>query len=103
MSEVNINERINTVAKDYAKKILEQTQDIGEAQDLAHQYANEDDWVIYPDNAHILYQYCNTEGGEKYLEETWPNTKMSYDDLTSIMAYGELRSRIMAEINKQIN
>jgi hypothetical protein len=103
MSEVEINDNIlDNMAKDYAEKILEQTQDYDVAQELAHQYADGSEWAIDTQKAHTFYQDCKTKGGEKYLDACWPNTKMSYDDLTSIVVYGEIRSRIMSAIDKQI-
>ena len=101
MTEVKINDFIlDNIAKDYAKEILEQTQDYDVAQDLAHQYADGSEWAIYHYKAHMLCLKCKTDDGEEFADCC--SERMSYDEMASAIAYGELRSRIEAAINDTI-
>ena len=103
MTDEKINDFIlDNIARDYAKEILEQTQDSDEAQDLAHQYADGSEWAIYHYKAHMLCLNCNTDRGEEFVEDcystdcTW---RMTYDEMASSIVYGEILGRIMSAIS----
>ena len=95
MTDLIMNDYVlDTLANDYAQEILEQTQDVGEAYDLAHQYADGSEWVIYHYKAHMLCQNCNIADGQEFVDSCWSDTPMSYDEMATRLAYGELQNRI---------
>ena len=101
MTDEKINDFIlDNIARDYAKEIMEQTQDSDEAQDLAHQYADGSEWVIYYYKAHMLCQNCDIADGQEFVDSCWGDTPMTYDDMATKLAYGELHSRITTSIYK---
>ena len=101
MTDLIINDHVlDTLASEYAKEIFEQTQDIDDAQDLAHQYADGSDWVIYHYKAHMLCQNCDIANGQEFVDDCWAKTPMSYDEMATMLAYGELYSRINTALYK---
>ena len=101
MTDLIINDYVlHTLANDYAQEILEQTQDIDDAQDLAHEYADGSEWVIYYYKAHMLCQNCDIADGQYFVDDCWGDTPMSYDDMATRLAYGELHSRITTALYK---
>ena len=101
MTDLIMNDHVlDTLASEYAQEILEQTQDIDEAQDLAHQYADGSEWVIYYYKAHMLCQNCDIANGQEFVDDCWGDTPLSYDEMATRIAYGELHSRITTSIYK---
>lgn len=99
MADLIMNDYLlNKLAKEYAKEIFEKTQDIDEAQDLAHQYADDSEWVIYTKKAHTLCQNCDIVDGQEFVDDCRANTPMTYDEMASVLAYGELNSRIVTAL-----
>jgi hypothetical protein len=100
MTEVKIDDFIlDNIARGYAEEILKQTQDMDEASNLAHQYADGSEWVIYHDKAHMLCLYCNTDGGEEFVDDCYASERMTYDQMGSALAYGEIFHRTLLAIN----
>ena len=103
MTEVKINDFIlDNIAKDYAKEILEQTQDYDVAYELAHQYADGSEWAIYYYNAQMLCLNCETDHGEDFLDDCYAGDRLTYKKMATVIAYGELLGRIMSAINDTI-
>ena len=69
-------------------------QDLDAAIDMAHQYADGTEWVIYYAKAHELCAKCNTDNGEQFLEDVGHPENVTYDSLAVSIAYGEIYSRI---------
>ena len=91
---------LDKIAKSYADEIIEECDgDCDDAMDLAHQYADGSEHVIYYYRAHQICQNCNTELGEQFLEDVGPGETPTYNSLATIIAYGELYGRICVEID----
>ena len=90
---------LDDMVASWAVEIFEQAKDLDEATDLAHQYADGSEWVIYFYKAHELCAGCNTDMGEDFvndcgeLEDGW-----SYDGFASAIAYGEIVGRLNSAI-----
>ena len=95
--------KLDSIAKDYAQEILKQTQDMDEASDLAWQYSDGSEWVIYHYKSHQLCLHCNTDNGEEFLEEVGAGESPTYNSLASIIAFGELLHRIQDAIQGELN
>ena len=90
---------LTILANNYAKEIFDQVNDIEEGYNLAHQYADGCEWVIYTYKAHLLCLNCNTDDGQAFVNDCYAGTSMTYDEMGSAYAYGELHSRIMSALN----
>lgn len=66
--------------------------------DRAHETADGHEWVIYTYKAHMLCAHCNVDEGEAFLEDVGMPETPTYDSLGSMIAFGEMRARIEAEI-----
>jgi hypothetical protein len=101
-----INDAIlNDMAAEYAEEILREVREHGgEAYDLAHQYADGSQWVIYYSKAHQLCQNCDTQIGEEAVSDCGePEGGWSYDGFACAIAYHELCGRILCAIEAQQN
>ena len=96
---------LEDIAATYATAILEEVEKHGgDPYDLAHEYADGSSWAIYYSAAHELCQNCNTDNGEQYFEDTLkPSETLTYNSIASYIAYGELHSRILTELEKLNN
>lgn len=92
---------LDQLAKSYAEEIMLEIKEHGGDQfDLAHQYADGSEYVIYYSKAHELCQNCNIDNGEEWFEEVGPNKGLSYGEVATVIAYGELYTRILNQINE---
>ena len=67
--------------------------------EMAHEYADGSEHVIYNYKAHAICQNCNTENGEAFLEDIGgPGKDATYNSIAVAIAYGELRHRIMVAL-----
>ena len=83
----------------WAVEIFEQADDLDNAMDLAYQYADGSEWVIYYGKAHELCQKCNTDLGEEFLEDIGQTCEgMTYDKWASAIAYGEISQRLGRDV-----
>lgn len=99
------NYKLDKIARDYARQILDELNpcDCGgdslcqnceaRAARLAHEFADDSEWIIYYNKAHELCQNCDTENGEELLEREGTHN-LSYNAIASRIAFGELRARI---------
>ena len=94
---------LDEIAKDYAKEIFDQVEDIDDGYDLAHQYADGCEWVIYTYKAHVLCLNCNTDNGQDFVNDCYADKVMTYDEMASAYAYGEIKSRTMSALNDLFN
>ena len=106
MSITIINDFVlDEIAKDYAKEILDQVEymekkdQINDAYDLTYSFAECSDWVIYTDKAHLLCLNCNTDNGQDYVNDCHAGKAMTYNEMASAYAYGELHSRIVSALD----
>lgn len=67
----------------------------GDVTDLAHEYADGSEYVIYYAKAHDICQHCSVDAGEDFAHDVGGDTPRSYNDMASLIAYGEIQSRIM--------
>jgi len=94
-SEYNLNDMVAA----WAVEIFEQADDQDEAMDLAHQYADGSEWVIYHHKAHELCAACNTDAGEEYIADCCQSEGWTYDGFASAIAFGEISGRLQSAIN----
>ena len=95
------NYELDLIAKDYAAAIAEELeQHDGDAYDLAHEYVDGSEHVIYYAKAHAICQNCNIENGLAFLEDVGIPKNISYNGHAVLIAYGELHARVIAEYEK---
>lgn len=91
---------LNAMVADWAVEIFEQTDNLDDACDLAHQYADGSEWVIYYHKAHELCANCNIDEGEEFIEGCGePLEGWTYNGFASAIAFGEIYSRLQSAIN----
>lgn len=96
---------LDELAKDYAKEIASEIATYGgghgDEWELAYQYADGSEWVIYTYKAHQLCQNCNTDAGEDFAQHCGePEGGWTYDRFAYAIAYGEIASRIMLALDE---
>ena len=90
---------LNDMVAAWAVEIFEQASDIDDAIDLAYQYADGSEWVIYHHKAHELCAACNTDAGEDFIEQCGePDGGWTYDGFASAIAFGEIYERLQSAI-----
>ena len=91
---------LDAMVADWAVEIFEQAEDQDNAIDLAYQYADGSEWVIYHYKAHELCANCNTDKGEDFIE-MWgePEGGWTYDGFASAIALGEIYERLQSAIS----
>jgi len=95
MNDYQLTEYCNGIATDIARD----ASDIDQAMDWATESADSSEHVIYTYKAHKLCLDCNTDQGEDFLSDCYGSEHgKSYDDLASIIAYGEIQARIQSAI-----
>ena len=99
MNDYQLTEYCNDIAADIARD----ASDINQAMDWATESADGSEYVIYTYKAHKLCLDCNTDQGEDFLSECYgygdgDGHGKSYDELASIIAYGEIQARIQSAI-----
>lgn len=94
------NNELDRIARCYAEDIARDLWEYGgDAMDLAHQYADGSEHVIYFHKAHAICQGCDVRNGEDFVEDCGePEGGWSYDGFAVAMAYGELYSRIVNQL-----
>ena len=99
MTKETINElTLNEYCKGIAQEIYDQCDgEPDECSELAWQYADGSEYVIYHYLAHQLCQNCNTEEGEHSLED-YGFAPKSYNEFASAIALCEIYTRINNEI-----
>ena len=92
--------QLDVIARSYAEDIASELKEYGgDAIDLAHQYADGSEHVIYYSKAHAICQGCDVSNGEDFVEDCGnPEGGHSYDGIAVAMAYGELHYRIVKEL-----
>jgi hypothetical protein len=97
-----INEyEFDTECKRLAQEALEQTEnDQNAAIDLANEYADSHEWVIYHYKALRICVECNVDQGESFLEDIGMPENVTLNSLASLIVYGEMQARISAYIDE---
>ena len=92
--------QLDRIARCYAEDIASELKKYGgDAIDLAHQYTDGSEHVIYYHKAHAICQNCDISNGEDFVEDCGdPEGGWSYDGFAVAMAYGELYSRIVKQL-----
>ena len=67
---------------------------LDDALDTVWQYADGSEFVIYHYKAHQLCLNCNTDQGEDFLHDCGIEKQLSYDEMASRIAYGEIDARV---------
>ena len=86
-------------ATDIARDIARDASDLEQALDWAHESADSSEHVIYTYKAHALCQACDVTQGREFVSECYPDAFLDYDQQASVIAYGELLSRIQHALN----
>mgnify|MGYP005995793357 CR=1 FL=1 len=93
--DFQLTEYCNEIAADIARDASDHEQ----ATDWAHESADGSEHVIYTYKAHQVCQNCDIQQGEEFFADCYDDTHgKSYDEIASIMAYGEIRARIEARL-----
>ena len=91
------NFNLDAMVAAWAVEIFEQASDIDDAIDLAYQYADGSEWVIYHHKAHELCAACNTDLGEDFIAECGePDGGWTYNSFASAIAFGEIYERLQS-------
>ncbi len=95
------NYNLDDMVASWAVEIFEQEQHNRNAvEDLAHQYADGSEWVIYHYKSHQLCAACSTDAGEDFIAECGePEGGWTYDKFASAIAFGEIYERLQSAIN----
>jgi len=82
-----------------AEDIARDASDFEQATDWAHESADGSEHVIYTYKAHQVCQNCDTDNGLEFFNDCYGNEHgKSYDEIATIMAYGEIRARIQSRL-----
>jgi len=101
MDKITTDNQLDAYCLDLAKSIVEETKDQERRRDLAHEFADQSEHVIYYGNAHSICQHCDISNGEDFFDECYDHGPVkSYDEIATIMAYGEMQSRILSALDK---
>lgn len=90
MNDYQLDQYCEGIAQD----ILRDARDLYQALDWASESADGSEYVIYYHKAHELCQNCNTDQGNDFVSECWANEPMTYDEMASRIAYGEIDTRV---------
>lgn len=86
------------IASDVAAEVKEYG---GDAYDLAHEYVDGSEHVIYHYKAHAICQNCNTDAGEDFASECGePEDGWSYNGFAIAIAFGELHHRVLVALQE---
>jgi hypothetical protein len=92
--------QLDLIARSYAEDIVSELKEYGgDAIELAHQYADGCEHVIYYSKAHRICQNCDVSNGEDFVEGGFRDVSPTYDELASHIVYGELYYRIVRELS----
>jgi hypothetical protein len=87
--------QLDQYAQSCARDILAEIAEYGgNASDMAHEHSDGSEHVIYHHKAHAICQNCNTDNGEAFLEDVGNPETVTYNNLATVIAYGELCARI---------
>ena len=102
MGNAQINDwQLDAYCESIAEEIFRDAKDYETARDWAQQSADSSEYVIYTYKAHALCQNCNTHAGHEFLADCYgKDAPADYDQLASIIACGEIHSRIEYELSK---
>ena len=71
--------------------------------DRVHETVDGHQWLIYYHYAHEICLNCDTTNGEEFLEDVGLPPQPTYDNLGMSIAYGEMRARVEAELQRLID
>lgn len=92
--------QLDLIARSYAEDIVSELKEYGgDAIELAHQYADSCEHVIYYSKAHRICRNCDVSNGEDFVEGGFRDVSPTYDELASHIVYGELYYRIVRELS----
>lgn len=88
---------LDEIAAGYAAEIASEAKgDIDLEQELAHQCADGSVHVVYFYKAHEVCQNCNVDSGEDMIREMGePNEGWTYNSMAMLIAFWELKTRIL--------
>jgi len=92
---ITTDAQLDEYCAECADDILSEAPDRDTALDMAHEYADGSQYVIYTWRAHALCAGCNTDRGESFLEDVGQPDGATYDQLATLIAYGEIYARIV--------
>tara|TARA_R110002110_G_scaffold163351_1_gene363113 strand:+ start:66 stop:479 length:414 start_codon:yes stop_codon:yes gene_type:complete len=91
--------QLTEYCNDIAKEIAEETSNFDTANEQAHERADGSEYVIYYYKAHQICQNCNIDQGEDFFSDCYgEGHSKSYDEIATIMAYGEIQARISSKL-----
>lgn len=91
---------LNKLVESYGQEIISDCDNVDDMYDLAIEYADGSEHVIYYGKAHSICQNCNVEEGESFVYETDGfGRRDTYDSMATKIAYGEIWARLQNYIN----
>lgn len=117
MSEFQINDHLLTkecdgLAADIFAEIVakldegeEPSDKRDEMDDRAHEKVDWHEWVIHNFKALMICAHCDTSEGESFLDDIgfqWVQSESTIYTVATTIVYGEMRARVMAEIDQLI-
>ena len=91
--------QLTEYCNDIAKEIAEETSNFDTANEQAHERSDGSEYVIYYYKAHDVCQNCNIDQGEDWFSDCYSVThSKSYNEIATIMAYGEIQARISSKL-----
>jgi len=85
---------LNAMVSEWAVEIFEQADTEESAYDLAQEYADGSEWVIYHYKSHQICSLCDTSNGESMIDEMGLGENVTYDSIASTIAYWEIHTRL---------
>ena len=74
----------------------------GEMDDRAYETADGHEWTLYTHKALPLCTHCDTSFGDEFLADVGMPEEPNLHKLACMIAFGEMRGRIMEEIDRLI-
>ena len=93
------NRKLDEYCADIAQEIFDDVQsgNCEHPHDAIYEYADGSEYVIYYAKAHELCQNCDITSGEDFADDiSCGNEPRTYDQMATVIAYGEIAARIGA-------
>jgi hypothetical protein len=98
--------KLDLIAQEYAEDIFNDMLHFEHTEDTAREqiweWVDGSEHVIYYHKAHAICQNCDISQGEAYSEEVGLPQPVTYNNLATQIAFGELLYRVTVEFDKLI-
>ena len=102
-NEIKSNYELDQYCQSIANDIFQELHDednlcSSRALDLAHEYADASEHVIYHYKSHCIMMHCTTCDGQDLMEQSHDGSFVDYDSLANQIVYFEICYRVEAKI-----